>query len=105
MEIAPRIRRIGRDSIINSYLVEEGGEITLVDAGLSGLWNSLPAELGAMGRQIEDVRAIVLTHGHSDHIGFAERGRRERGWPVSIHERTRPRLAARFRTRQKAAGH
>jgi len=86
VEIAPRIRRIGRDSIINSYLVEEGGEITLVDAGLSGLWNSLPAELGAMGRQIEDVRAIVLTHGHSDHIGFAERGRRERGWPVSVHE-------------------
>lgn len=86
MEITPRIRRIGRDSIINSYLVEDGGEITIVDAGLSGLWNSLPAELGAMGRNIEDVRAIVLTHGHSDHIGFAERGRRERGWPVNVHE-------------------
>ena len=27
-----------------------------------------------------------LTHGHSDHIGFAERARRERGWPVSVHE-------------------
>jgi glyoxylase-like metal-dependent hydrolase (beta-lactamase superfamily II) len=28
----------------------------------------------------------VLTHGHSDHIGFAERARRERGLPVSVHE-------------------
>jgi len=86
VEIAPRIRRIGRDSIINSYLIEEGGGVTIVDAGLSGLWNSLPEELAAMGRTLEDVRAIVLTHGHSDHIGFAERGRRERGWPVSVHE-------------------
>ncbi len=86
MEIAPRIRRIGGDSIINSYLIEDGSEITIVDAGLSGLWNGLPAELAAMGRNLEDVRSIVLTHGHSDHIGFAERGRRERGWPVWVHE-------------------
>jgi hypothetical protein len=39
-----------------------------------------------MGRTIEDVRALVLTHGHSDHIGFAERLRNERHNPVSVHE-------------------
>lgn len=86
MEIVPRIRRLGGDSIVNSYLVEDGGEITIVDAGLSGLWSELPSELHAMGRTLDDVRSIVLTHGHSDHIGFAERGRTERGWPVRVHE-------------------
>lgn len=86
VEIAPGIRRVGGDSIINAYLVEDGGEITIVDAGLSGLWNDLPRELAAMGRSLEDVRSIVLTHGHSDHVGFAERGRTERGWPVRVHE-------------------
>jgi glyoxylase-like metal-dependent hydrolase (beta-lactamase superfamily II) len=86
MEIAPRIRRVGGDSIVNAYLVEDGGEVTIVDAGLSGLWSALPAELAAMGRRLEDVRSIVLTHGHSDHIGFAERARSERGWPVRVHE-------------------
>jgi hypothetical protein len=30
--------------------------------------------------------ALVLPHGHSDHIGFAERLRNDRQVPVSIHE-------------------
>ena len=86
MELAPRIRRVGSDSIVNSYLVEENGEVTVIDAGAPGLWSLLPRELEAMGRRLDDVRAIVLTHGHSDHIGYAERARRERGWPVLVHE-------------------
>jgi glyoxylase-like metal-dependent hydrolase (beta-lactamase superfamily II) len=33
-----------------------------------------------------DVEAIVLTHAHFDHVGFAERARRELGLPVFVHE-------------------
>jgi glyoxylase-like metal-dependent hydrolase (beta-lactamase superfamily II) len=86
VEIAPAIHRIGDNSIINSYLVEEAGQVTIVDAGLSGFYRDLPRELATMGRSIDDVRALVLTHGHSDHIGFAERLRTERHVPVSVHE-------------------
>jgi glyoxylase-like metal-dependent hydrolase (beta-lactamase superfamily II) len=86
VELAPGIRRVGSDSIVNSYLVEEAGEVTIIDAGAPGLWSLVPRELEAMGRRLEDVRAIVLTHGHSDHVGYAERARRERGWPVLVHE-------------------
>jgi len=85
-EIAPWIRRVGGDSIVNAYLLEESGEVTIVDAGAPGLWRHLVPELATMGRTLDDVRAIVLTHGHSDHVGFAERARRERGWPVWVHE-------------------
>ena len=74
------------NGLVNTYLVEEAGEVTIIDAGVPGYWKDLPGELAAMGRTIEDVRAIVLTHGHSDHIGFAERMRRERGTPVRVHE-------------------
>jgi glyoxylase-like metal-dependent hydrolase (beta-lactamase superfamily II) len=85
MRIAPGVHRIGT-GLINSYLLEERGEITIVDAGVPGYWNDLPDELAAMNRTIADVRAVVLTHAHVDHIGFAERLRRERGVPVSVHE-------------------
>ena len=79
------VRRIGT-GIVNVYLVEEAGEITIVDAGMPGMERELVAELAAMGRSLADVRAVVLTHGHADHIGFAERLRRERGIPVRVHE-------------------
>jgi glyoxylase-like metal-dependent hydrolase (beta-lactamase superfamily II) len=67
-------------------MVEEAGAVTIIDAGLPAYYAELTAELAAMGRTIEDVRALVLTHGHDDHFGFAERLRAEHGVPVSIHE-------------------
>jgi glyoxylase-like metal-dependent hydrolase (beta-lactamase superfamily II) len=85
MEIATGIRRLGK-GIVNSYLVESAGEVTIIDAGAPSYWGDLPGELAAMGRSLDDVRAVVLTHGHSDHIGFAERIRRERKTPILVHE-------------------
>ena len=86
MEIAPGIHRIGDQSMVNSYLLEDTGAVTIIDAGLSGYYRDLPRELARMGRTVDDVRALLLTHGHSDHIGFAERLRSQRQVPVSVHE-------------------
>ncbi len=84
MEIAPGIRRLG-PGLVNSYLLEEQGGVTIVDCGAPSYWNALPAELSAMGRTLDDVRAVVLTHAHSDHIGFAEKIRKDRGVRVHVH--------------------
>ena len=85
MQIGPSLHRLGPGNV-NAYLIEDAGEVTIVDAGLPAFWADLPAELAAMGRTLDDVRALVLTHGHSDHIGFAERMRRERAVVPRIHE-------------------
>src|SRR2546423_15122625 len=83
MEIAPRIRRLG-EGLVNSYLLEDGGGVTIVDAGAPAYWHDLPTELAAFGRSLTDVRSVVLTHGHSDHIGVAERIRSGRHVPVRV---------------------
>src|SRR5690606_28847602 len=53
--------------------------------GLPGHWKPFLRELEALGRSLDDVRGVVLTHGDSDHVGFAERLRRETGIPVFVH--------------------
>ena len=56
----------------------------MVDAGLPRYWSGMVAELELMGRSVDDVRALVLTHGHGDHVGYAERARRA-GIPARVH--------------------
>ncbi|HUG47271.1 MAG TPA: MBL fold metallo-hydrolase [Candidatus Limnocylindria bacterium] len=85
MQLATSLHRIGSDQV-NAYLVEGADGLTLIDAGLPGHWSELEAELRRLGRSMDDVRGVVLTHGDTDHIGFAERLRRERGVPVYVHE-------------------
>nr|WP_300150995.1 MBL fold metallo-hydrolase [Propionicimonas sp.] len=84
MELAPNLHRVGND-IVACYLVSDGSGVTVVDAGLAGQWREFLAELEAMGHSLADVRAVLLTHGDEDHIGFAER-LREHGVPVWVHE-------------------
>ena len=81
MQLTPGLHRVGND-IVALHLIETPDGITLIDAGLPGHWSDLRAELADMGRGIEDIRGVVLTHGDSDHIGIAERLRRDHGIPV-----------------------
>ncbi|WP_027347041.1 MBL fold metallo-hydrolase [Hamadaea tsunoensis] len=84
MQLGPHLHRIGND-IVAVYLVDTDEGVTVIDAGLPGHYGELTAELATMGRSLDDIRGVVLTHGDSDHIGFAERLRREHGVPVYIH--------------------
>ena len=85
MRLAPHLHRIGND-IVAAYLVVTDEGITIIDAGMAGHWADLQAELATLGRPLSDIRGLVLTHGDSDHIGFAERLRRDHGVPVYVHE-------------------
>ena len=84
MELAPSLHRIGND-IVAVYLVDTAEGVTVIDAGLPGHWRELLAELESMGRTLADVKGVILTHGDSDHLGFAERLRRDHGVPVFVH--------------------
>ncbi|MEU2247774.1 MBL fold metallo-hydrolase [Streptomyces sp. NPDC019224] len=84
MRLAPQLYRLGND-VVACYLIDTPEGITLIDAGLPGHWRDLQRELRALGKSTADIRGLVLTHGDSDHIGFAERLRSEHGVPVFVH--------------------
>ncbi len=87
--VAEGVHRV-EDAYTNWYLVEDEGRLTIVDAGVPTSWNSLLAALRDLGRSTDDVAAVVLTHAHFDHVGFAERARSELGVPVHVHENDAP---------------
>lgn len=71
-EVAPGVFRAGT-RYVNWYVVDGGDAgLTLVDAGLPGYRSQLDPALAALGKSRSDVRALLLTHGHIDHIGFAD---------------------------------
>jgi glyoxylase-like metal-dependent hydrolase (beta-lactamase superfamily II) len=84
MKLGPHLYRIGND-IVAAYLVVADDGVTVVDAGLPGHWKDLVDELTSLGLSPADVKGVVLTHGDADHIGFAERLRRDHGVPVFVH--------------------
>ncbi len=96
VDVHPLVSPWGRFGLYSFFV--DAPEPAIVDTGIA----SSPAEgmapaLAAIGRRIEDVRWILLTHGHIDHVGGAHAlweltGRRAR---VVIHEADAPMLRSR----------
>lgn len=70
-----------------TYAYELSDGLAVIDPGWpSGeAWEDLVAGLGAIGAQVTDVRAILVTHGHPDHAGLAGRLREESGAWIGMH--------------------
>lgn len=78
MFVAP----LGSGSAGNAYWFESDGTAILVDAGLGP--RDTKKRLEVAGRDIEQIRAIVLTHEHYDHIRGAEKIARKYGIPIYL---------------------
>jgi phosphoribosyl 1,2-cyclic phosphodiesterase len=70
----------------NCCLVEEKGTSILVDAGKSG--REIQKRMDSLGKMIEDVKAILVTHSHSDHVQGAGVLSRRFSIPVYMAEKT-----------------
>jgi glyoxylase-like metal-dependent hydrolase (beta-lactamase superfamily II) len=87
--VAPGVHRV-EDAHTNWYLIEDEGRVTIVDAGVPRSWASFLSAMGELGHPLSAVAALVLTHAHFDHLGFAERARVELDVPVYVHSNDVP---------------
>ena len=82
--LADGVVRLGTDKV-NWYLLADESGVTIVDCAMPAYYPQIDAGLAFLGRRRSDVRAIILTHGHADHVGFAEQARNDLGVPVYVH--------------------
>jgi glyoxylase-like metal-dependent hydrolase (beta-lactamase superfamily II) len=55
--------------VVNTFLFDDHGELTLIDTGYPNSADKIAAAIRALGKRVEDVRHILLTHCHPDHVG------------------------------------
>ncbi|MCX8175647.1 MAG: MBL fold metallo-hydrolase [Candidatus Bathyarchaeota archaeon] len=58
---------------LNSYLIVDDDDNLLIDTGIFSekAFNSLRSELGKVGFNVKNIKKVLLTHFHADHVGLA----------------------------------
>ena len=80
-EVAPDVFLVaGTD--VNWVLLREGIDVTLIDSGYPGDRERVLDSIREIGRRPEDVRAVLLTHAHVDHMGAANHLHDTYGTPI-----------------------
>jgi glyoxylase-like metal-dependent hydrolase (beta-lactamase superfamily II) len=72
---------------VSAYAFGTGAGLVLIDTGWDSeeAWQTLAAGLASIGAGLTDVRGVLVTHMHFDHIGLAGRVRQASGAWVALH--------------------
>jgi glyoxylase-like metal-dependent hydrolase (beta-lactamase superfamily II) len=69
----------------SNVVLVAGKELTLIDTGFRGEVGQLMASISGLGRSIQEVSLIVLTHNHVDHVGGLAELRHATRAKVAVH--------------------
>ena len=88
-ELAPGAYVLGgrKGGQVRAFLLDAGGELTLVDTLFESDARGVLAGIRALGRRATDVKRIVISHAHRSHLGGVAELKRASGATVYAHER------------------
>ena len=69
----------------NAFLIEGDDGLTLIDAGYPGKEAAVFGAIRGLGRSPDQLKHLIFTHGHPDHIGSAAAIVRETGARTYMH--------------------
>ena len=98
-----RVIRLG-GALVSAHLLVDREGLTLIDTGLWGVARKLRRVVAELGRRPEELRNVLLTHGHLDHVGGAAEIQAWTGARVWVHAADREHLAQRVRYAGAARG-
>ena len=84
METTPKIYQITH-RICNMILIAEE-ELTLIDTGLRGSASHVIKFVNGIGRSVEEISLIIITHNHLDHAGGLAELRKFTTAKVAAHQ-------------------
>src|SRR5260221_6130948 len=69
----------------NAFVIEGDDGLTLIDAGYPGKEAAVFGAIRGLGRSPDQLKHLIFTHGHPDHIGSAAAIVRETGARTYMH--------------------
>ncbi len=91
-EIFPRIYGIPL-GYVNAFLLAEEDGLTLIDAGLRGNERKIWKAIAGIDREPDDVRHVLVTHHHADHVGSLAAVKESCGAEAYVHPLDAPIVA------------
>jgi glyoxylase-like metal-dependent hydrolase (beta-lactamase superfamily II) len=67
--VAPNLYRMTGMLVGNVYLTIDSDGMTLIDASIARSGPKILQQIAALGRPLSDLKRILVTHAHPDHIG------------------------------------
>lgn len=88
MEIAPGVYSLVqfKGAYVHAFLVDTGDELMLIDTLFDTDARLILDLIKRIGRNVSDLRHLVVTHAHKSHLGGLKRLRDMTGAPVYAHE-------------------
>ena len=88
MQAAPGLYSMGQSlgGNVHAFLLDDGKELTLIDTLFDTDAHRIIAQVEAIGKRVQDIKHIILTHAHRSHLGGLARLKELSGAQIYAHE-------------------